>query len=198
LEVGCGEGSNLLYLQRRLPDLELVGIDFSLEKVRFLGRSCPRSKAVCSDATSLPFGRRQFDVVLYRDLLHHVSWAREKVLTEGLRVLRNDGVVIVFESNGRTLLNRLFQRLYPAERGMRDSTPAQLLALGSRLGRPTIEHVEASFLVRALGFVVGWPEDAGRWLIRPLYMLARGCERLIECLIPRHCWSYMMMTLRHG
>jgi len=197
LEVGCGEGSNLLYLQDRLPDLEFVGLDFSFEKTRFLSNCCTWSRAVCGDATSLPFARGQFDLVLYRDLLHHVNWARDRVLMEGLRVVKPDGVVIVLESNGRSLLNRIFQWLYPAERGLKDSTPSGLLALGNRLGKPTIEHVEASFLVRALGFMVGWREGTGGWLIRPLYGLARGWEKLMECLAPRHFWTYMMMSLRH-
>lgn len=196
LEVGCGEGSNLLYLQHLRPDLQLIGLDFSIEKVRLMAEHCPRSKAVCSDAASLPFGEGQFDGVLYRDLLHHVSWSRDKVLTEGLRVLKRDGVVIVFESNGGTLLNRVFRWLHPAERGMRDSTFSRLLALGSRLGKPSIQYVEASFLLRALGFVFGWPEGRGRWLIRPFYVFAGIWERLVERVVPTRRWSYMMMTLR--
>ena len=36
LELGCGEGSNLLYLKECLPHPQYFGCDFSLEKVRFL------------------------------------------------------------------------------------------------------------------------------------------------------------------
>lgn len=196
LEVGCGEGSNLMYLQERLGGLEFVGLDFSFEKTRFLDLHCAPSKAVCGDATQLPFGAGQFDVVLYRDLLHHVNWARDRVLSEGLRVVSQEGVLIVVESNGRTFLNRVLQWLCPAERGLKDSTRPRLLALGNSLGKPTIEHVEASFLVRGLGFVVGWPDHVARWLIWPAYALAYACERVVEWVAPRHSWSYMMMFIR--
>lgn len=198
LEVGCGEGSNLLYLRERLPGTTFVGMDFSVEKVRFLQENCPWSLAVCGDARSLPFDEALFDVVLFRDLLHHVNWAREAVLREGLRVIKPQGVVIVLESNGRTLLNRTFQLLHPAERGLTDSTRGNLLALGRRVGRPTIRHVEASFLVRAIGYLLGWREDARRWLLGPLYRLAQAWERLLESILPEHRWTYMMMTLRRG
>ena len=198
LEVGCGEGSNLLYIQERLPGLELVGLDFSLQKLRFLDQCGARSSAACGNALSLPFCTGQFDAVLYRDLLHHVNWARDQVLTEGLRVIKPEGVLIILESNGHAPLNQIFQLLYPAERGLRDSTSSKLLTLGRRLGKPTIEHVEASFLVRAIGFVIGWPEDLRRWLVRPLYLLACGWEKLVERLLPKHRWTYMMMSLRRS
>jgi hypothetical protein len=120
------------------------------------------------------------------------------VLAEGWRVTRPGGMVIVLESNGRTLLNRLFQWLYPGERGLRDSTRTTLANLGRRLGNPTIEYVEASFLVRAIGFVVGWPKGAAAWLVRPLYRAAACWETLVERLTPQRRWTYMMMSVRRG
>ena len=198
LEVGCGEGGVIAYLRQRRPDARYFGLDFSEEKVRFLEEHCRHATSVCGDALCLPFGADAFDAVIYRDVLHHVNWAREQVVAEGLRVLRQGGVVIVLESNGRTLLNRLFQLLYPAERGLRNSTWAELTAMGTRMGRATIEYVEASFLVRAIGFVVGWPEGPGAWLVRPLYAAARMWEAIVERLAPRSSWTYMMMCLRRS
>jgi len=198
LEVGCGEGGVVAYLRERRPDATCFGLDFSQEKVAFLSRHCPQTLPVCGDALSLPFETGTFDAVVYRDVLHHVNWAREQVLSEGLRVARHGGVVIVLESNGRTLLNRLFQMLYPAERGLRDSTWAGLMGMGTRMGRATVEYVEASFLVRAIGFVIGWPEGWAAWFVRPLYMCARFWEALVERLAPRSSWTYMMMCLRRS
>lgn len=198
LEVGCGEGGVIAWLCRQRPDLECVGLDFSEEKVRFLGGHCSGARAVCGDAQSLPFAEACFDAVVYRDVLHHVNWARQQVLAEGLRVLRPGGVVVVLESNGRTALNRLFQWLYPAERGLRDSTWSNLMALGNGMGHASIEHVEASFLVRAIGFVLGWPEGWRAWLVRPVYQAAEIWESLVKRCAPRRSWTYMMMCVRRS
>jgi ubiquinone/menaquinone biosynthesis C-methylase UbiE len=196
LEVGCGEGGVLSYLRERRPDVQLVGMDFSFSKLAFLAEHCPEATPVCGDAAVLPFAAGAFDAVIYRDVLHHVNWARRQVLEEGLRVVKPQGVVVIIEANGRTLLNRLFQRLYPAERGLRDSTRPKLAALVEGLGCQKIESVEASFLVRAIGFVIGWPAGAGKLLVWPVYAVARCWEVLVERLVPEPAWTYMMMSVR--
>lgn len=53
LEVGCGEGSNLFYLQKALPGCRLVGVDFSQEKIRFLSKNLSGVEAHCADARDL-------------------------------------------------------------------------------------------------------------------------------------------------
>jgi len=195
LEVGCGEGSNLLYLRERLPGVQLFGADFAEAKVKLVHTADATCGAVCADATRLPFAGAQFDVVLYRDLLHHVHWARDEVVREGLRVVKPGGVLVVVEPNGRRLLNRVFRWLYAAERGSADTTPEQLLALGQRHGQARIEYIEATLLVRAVGFVLGWPPDRRQALLRPLYALASIWEKLIEAVIPRRRWAYLMMLV---
>src|SRR5512142_593054 len=88
LEVGSGEGGNLANLaaaRGSRPRLT-VGLDLFLEKVRF-GRQRLPSQFVCGNALALPFASRSFDVVLARDLLHHVE-DRTAALRELRRVCR--------------------------------------------------------------------------------------------------------------
>lgn len=196
LEVGCGEGNNLLNLKELDPAAACFGLDFSRAKVRFLKEHFPAGRAVCGDAAALPFTAGRFDLVLLRDLLHHLPWAREQVLQESLRVTRSGGKVIVLEGRGSTLLNRIFQWLYPAERGMAQSTPARLLELGRPLApAASLEFVEASYLLRALGFVAGWPEGKMRLVVRALYFLASLWDRLAAAWLPPRRWTLMMLTL---
>src|SRR3989339_1545278 len=131
LEVGCGEGSNYHYLSERLPNLKYTGLDISKEKVVFFNDHFHGARAVCGDAISLPFGPSSFDVILCRDIMHHVDFARERMISEAMRVLRPQGKILILESNGKTLLNRLFMKLYPVERGMINSSPDQVMSLCS-------------------------------------------------------------------
>jgi ubiquinone/menaquinone biosynthesis C-methylase UbiE len=196
LEIGCGEGSNLLYLREQVPQFELIGLDFACEKVAYCRESGVATGCVCADATKLPFVSSLFSAVLLRDLLHHIDWARDEVMAEAVRALANGGVLIVLESNPYTILNTAFRVLFPAERGMVGSTRNKLHALGARFGSVVLEPVEASFLVRAVGFVLGWPAGWAKLLTWPFYAVAAVWERVISLLLPKSYWTYVMMVVR--
>ena len=197
LEIGCGEGGNLHYLSREIPGASLVGMDFSFEKAAYLGTAVPGSVPVCGDATRLPFASASFDLVLCRDLLHHVNWDRDGVIAEALRVTRHEGAVAALETTGTALINRLFYTLYPAERGIRDSDPETLLALGRRHGVCHLHKVEASFLVRALAFVLGPPRGPFGPLVTGLYGLGSVWEGALRKWTPEKRWIYNMVVIRH-
>src|SRR3954463_8681096 len=95
LEIGCGEGGNLHHLRDR-GKLRL-GIDFSPAKAAFAAQHAG-AHAVCADATRLPLGDGSFDVILIRDLLHHVK-DRVGVLGEARRVLKSGGRLTLIEPN---------------------------------------------------------------------------------------------------
>lgn len=196
LEVGCGEGSNLAYLARHAQGCSLTGVDFSEKKVVFMSHAVPGADAVCADATALPFGDEVFDVVYLRDLLHHVDFAREAVLDEAWRVLKPGGRIVIFESHGRRMLSRLFMLVNPVERGMRNSTPEQLQAMGRRLGPTRLQYVEGSFALRALGFFLGWPEGWRRVPTRLVYLMGAVWEKVHALLLPTEAGMYMMLDIR--
>jgi SAM-dependent methyltransferase len=196
LEVGCGEGSNLWFLARERPTWRLFGVDLSPAKAAFLRAHVPMVGAAAADALRLPFADGAFDAVLCRDLLHHVNWDRGGVVSESLRVLRPGGYLLVLEGNGRTLLNRVFGLLYPAERGMKDSTPSSVRALLARYGEPALQFVEPSSVVRAAGFVFGWPRGIARVPAVAAYEVGTWWERITALALPRHRWVYMVITLQ--
>jgi SAM-dependent methyltransferase len=198
LEVGCGEGSNLWFLGEARRSWRLVGVDISAAKVDFARRTQPAVALAAADALALPFPDGTFDAVVCRDLLHHVNWDRHGVIDEALRVVRPGGLLLVLEGRGTTVLNRVFALAYPVERGMRDSTPASLSALLAAHGAPTLTFVEGSSLVRAVGFLIGWPPGPLRALARLTYEAAGLWERAAEWLVPRRRWVYMLATVERS
>jgi len=196
LEVGCGEGTNLSFLHSISPDARLVGIDFSQDKIEF-AQTKNDFEFVCGNALALPFPDQSFSVVLCRDILHHINWDRDGVVREAIRVAKTDGTVVFFEASGKTVLNRIFMFLFPIERGMRDSSVESLQALGLRHGKAVVKPIEASMIIRALGFVFGPPGKFPRNLLHPLYRMALVWERLMALFAPKHYWAYLMLTLRH-
>lgn len=159
-------------------------------------QSVATARAVCTDALSLPFADATFDLVLMRDVLHHINWDRDGLIREALRVFQPQGTVVIFDSNGKTIRSLVHQLFYKAERGLIDLTPRTLSALGKRHGICRLENVEASFLIRALSFFFGWSDGPKRLMLHPLYAAAGLWERVVATVLPKRKWIYMMLVLR--
>jgi len=91
LEVGCGNGKNLEFLQHRV---DVVGIDTCENFVRICGAKGLNVRA--GDAREIPYGEATFDAVLCIAMFHHVAEEdRCRAFRDILRVLRVGGVGIL-------------------------------------------------------------------------------------------------------
>ena len=97
LDVGCGSG----LLLSRLAARRRVGIDLSsglLKQLRNKGQN-KGIGLVQADAENLPFKAGAFEVVYSVNLLEHVPHP-ERVVSEGIRVLKKGGKLILITPNG--------------------------------------------------------------------------------------------------
>jgi ubiquinone/menaquinone biosynthesis C-methylase UbiE len=108
LDVGTGTGLVLRALRERDPALRLTGIDLSNGMLEVARAALPDAVLVQGDATALPFGDGEFDLVTCVTSLHLfpdpgaaiVEWAR--VLRAGGRaVTATFGVVDLAQHGGR-------------------------------------------------------------------------------------------------
>jgi len=130
LEVGCGEGGNLVHTLAAAGGAvrAVHGCDRFLSKARFARDHVEGLAAVVADALRLPYASRSFDVVLLRDVLHHLVESAA-ALNEAWRVVAPGGALVLVEPN---VLNPLMLALAltdPAERGLLTSTPGRLRAV---------------------------------------------------------------------
>jgi SAM-dependent methyltransferase len=189
LEIGCGEGGNLELLAT--PPGRTVGVDFSERKVRWAARHVGRARFVCADARRLPFRDGAFDIVLCRDVLHHVA-DKGTVIEEMIRVCGAAGRLAVIEPNGRSPIMWLLGALVPAERDlMRNSLPRLKPLLERRsLANGGVHWAQPFPLGRALfHYRWGLPRLAGR--LGPLML---GLERRLGRFIPSGYWAYIVLT----
>jgi 2-polyprenyl-3-methyl-5-hydroxy-6-metoxy-1,4-benzoquinol methylase len=93
LDVGCGTGFNVEYLQTR-GHSRVMGLDFSAEALTFC-RSRNLTNCVCGDATRIPLRQETFDVIMAWDMIEHLEDDRQ-ALREFARLLRHGGSVIIF------------------------------------------------------------------------------------------------------
>ncbi|STX55547.1 type 11 methyltransferase [Legionella beliardensis] len=90
LEVGCGDGRKLIYLQANYP-IKVSGIDLYEPYVEKLRQQ--NIDASLGDARHLPYANDKFNWVLIANSLHHIP-DPENALSEAIRVAKN-GVIVV-------------------------------------------------------------------------------------------------------
>ena len=190
LEIGCGEGANLVHLRQSDVAFHLFAVDFSHAKARF-ARAATAAHVANADATRLPFRSGTFDAVLVRNLLHHVP-DRRAVVSEALRVLRSGGSITVIEPNGRNPLIASMAITIPAERGMLHSRMHRVAAELQDAGANGIETAREQPLPISrllLHYRLGVPGlGRSRWIAGLLRIAERAAS-----ILPRSTWAYFVV-----
>jgi ubiquinone/menaquinone biosynthesis C-methylase UbiE len=96
LEVGCGSGMGLPYLQAH-SNL-VIGGDYTMALLAEARRHLPDANLVRIDAQRLPFRDQSFDAVLMLEMIYYVA-DQEAALAECHRVLKPGGKVMVCMPN---------------------------------------------------------------------------------------------------
>ena len=110
-DLATGTGDLALALQKKLPDAEIVGVDFLPEMLELAKQKGVR-KTVVADAMKLPFAEASFDCVTVAFGLRNMEdWG--EALAEMLRVLEANGHLLVLEFSLPTLPSlRAIYRFY--------------------------------------------------------------------------------------
>jgi ubiquinone/menaquinone biosynthesis C-methylase UbiE len=96
LEVGCGSGMGLPYLQAHTP--RVVGGDYTMALLVEARRHLPDANLVRMDAQRLPFRDQSFDAVLMLEMIYYLA-DQEAALAECRRVLKPGGKVMACMPN---------------------------------------------------------------------------------------------------
>lgn len=103
LDLCTGTATGAIRIARALPETKIAGIDISKNMLR-QGKQKIRKKHISNiklyvmDATNVKFKDKTFDKVLISLVLHELDETlAEKILKEAVRVLKDDGKIIVTE-----------------------------------------------------------------------------------------------------
>lgn len=193
LEVGCGEGGNLVNIMRRTaaPAL-IVGADLFERKVAFARRQGVPGLFIAADVLALPFGDAVFDVVLCRDVLHHVEYP-DAALREMARVTRGGGTIWLIEPNGRNPLIRALALLRPHERGLLRNSPGAVARAAGSVGIHFVEMRQPLPLFRLLlHYQVGLPALGHSSLVA---RAMDAIDAILRRLLPRRWWAYILVRV---
>ena len=94
LEVGCGEGNIVQYLQDRGVIDDLVAIDLQPEKLKVANKRVPGASFLASDITRLIFKNDTFDYILAIEMFEHLPDPTE-ALNELRRVAKSEAHLFI-------------------------------------------------------------------------------------------------------
>jgi ubiquinone/menaquinone biosynthesis C-methylase UbiE len=103
LEIAVGTAKNSVLLAKDKPNLKITGIDLSKEMLDIARKDIEKNnisniELLKMDATNMTFENETFDGIIVSLLLHEMTEdLSHKVLTECLRVLKNNGKIYVLE-----------------------------------------------------------------------------------------------------
>ena len=95
LEVGCGRGGGLSYINRYLSPNELTGVDLNKKAIQFCKKIYKKknSKFLQANAQNLPFSNNSFEVVINVESSHRYPQV-ELFIYEVYRVLKPGGTFL--------------------------------------------------------------------------------------------------------
>lgn len=97
LDLGCGTGLELDEIYKRLPDVQVTGVDLCEAMLGELARKHEDKapKLICADYFSEDLGESAFDVVISFETLHHFTAEKKRAVFEKIcRALKPGGVYI--------------------------------------------------------------------------------------------------------
>ena len=108
IDIGCGDGTNIAFFGYK--GVNAVGVDVSKKLIKRGKQRYPQLQNVIfkGNALNLQFQDNTFDVAIMIGVLHHIYSKSDqtRAVREALRVVRDNGAVIIRESN---LINPLFR-----------------------------------------------------------------------------------------
>ena len=192
LELGCGEGNNLLRATSRAT---CFGIDLHRAKLQFASQEVPAARLSVASADALPFADASFRCVLIRDVLHHVQDPKA-VLAEAVRVLVPGGQFWLLEPNHWNPVVRLQTALVEAEARVRQFNPNYVARLLNDLPLDDVRlSTHQPFPLRRviLHYQMGLP-ILGTWSLARVILAA--VEKTIGLLVPRSFRCYIGVSAR--
>lgn len=112
IDVGCGTGSLLDAVTHNVPNsYRVIGIDISAESVKLAKQKNARVDFIVCDIDALPFRDKVSDMVIIKNVLHHLSTLQP--LDNIIRLLNSSGFLLIDDKIGGNPLQGILTLAYP-------------------------------------------------------------------------------------
>jgi ubiquinone/menaquinone biosynthesis C-methylase UbiE len=112
LDLGCGTGNIINFMQEKAPDCHFTGLDYSFNMLHRARQknSLENSDLLCADARKLPFPDKSFECLICFSCFPHFR-EQQQVLQEFHRVLKKNGILYIAHIVSSVEINKLHRKL---------------------------------------------------------------------------------------
>ena len=110
LDIGCGTGNCLNKVAKLNNQLQLFGLDNSLEMIKIARNKFKKITFSSGNAEDLPFEDNLFNLIITTDAFYYFK-KKERVISECSRVLKGNGYLFIFTPSIDQFLSRLLVNL---------------------------------------------------------------------------------------
>ncbi|HNV96870.1 MAG TPA: class I SAM-dependent methyltransferase [bacterium] len=134
-DFGCGDGTSLVYFRKHFPSADLCGVDVSLKSIEEANSKNIKNSNIFlinneNDLKNL-IEDNKFDIIFISCVFHHIEDENilNNILKECFRILKNDGVLYIFEHNPYNPMTRRIVKDCIFDKGIRLINPKKLKKL---------------------------------------------------------------------
>lgn len=112
LDLCCGTGDFTKIINRIFPRAKVIGLDNSVEMLKFAKIKNPKESFILGDCTDLGFGENEFDYVTIGFGLRNIE-NRQKAIEEIFRVLNKGGKFLHLDFGYHNRISKIFDKIVP-------------------------------------------------------------------------------------
>ena len=161
LDYGCGIGLLSEFLIKHLPCASVHGYDISSVSIERVPTHLKQRGLFKTDINDL---RRDYDLIVTANVMHHVEPAERHAVIAGLKALMApSGEIIIFEHNPFNPLTRKVVQNSPLDKGVKLAPPVEIV---SYLKKAEFDRTQLGYIVFFPRFLSGlrWAEPFLWWL----------------------------------
>lgn len=129
LDAGCGTGGLLRKIRSGLPGLQLTGLEFHPEGMKY-AKAVSGINLVNGSVNTMPFANNCFDVITLTDVLYHKNINPHACLSECLRILKPGGSLLINVSAYNWMTSAHDRQVHTRERYTANRLREQLTQTG--------------------------------------------------------------------